>query len=53
VRIPAAYVITQFFDGTYLMLSYPASFLFGMIAMILYYIFAKEWKTLRAAGDRK
>ena len=49
VRIPAAYVITHFFDGTYLMLSYPASFLFGMIAMILYYIFAKEWKTLRAA----
>jgi len=46
VRIPAAFVITKFFDGTYLMLSYPISFLFGMIAMLLYYAFAPDWKKI-------
>lgn len=44
VRIPSAFLIDRFFDGTYMMLCFPISFFFGMIMMILYYIFSKSWK---------
>ena len=44
VRIPTAYFINRYFDGTYIMLCYPVSFSFGMFAMLGYTFFNKEWK---------
>lgn len=44
VRIPSAYVITRFFDGTYVMVSLPISFCFGMICMIGYYLLSPTWR---------
>ena len=46
VRIPSAYVINRFFDGTYVMVSLPISFCFGMICMIGYYLFSRTWKEI-------
>ena len=46
VRIPSAYVISRYFDGTYIMLCFPISFSFGMICMICYYFFAPAWKAV-------
>ena len=46
VRIPSAYIISRFFDGTYIMLSLPISFVFGMLAMIAYYLFSPAWKEI-------
>lgn len=46
VRIPCAYAITKFFDGTYVMLCYPMSFMFGMLCMIGFYIFSPKWKEI-------
>ena len=46
VRIPSAYIISRFFYGTYLMLSLPISFLFGMLCMIGYYAFSPTWRAL-------
>lgn len=46
VRIPSAYLIMKFFDGTYIMLCFPISFFFGMSSMIGYYLFSKDWKRL-------
>lgn len=46
VRIPAGYIISHFFDGTYIMLAFPISFAFGMICMIGYYIFSPKWKAI-------
>ena len=43
VRIPSAYIITRFFDGTYVMVSLPISFFFGMLCMIGYYLFSQTW----------
>ncbi len=50
VRIPTAYLIDRFFDGTYIMFCFPVSFLFGMICMIGYYIFSPAWKRIIAQG---
>ena len=50
VRIPSAYLIDRYFDGTYLMLCFPISFSFGMIMMIGYYIFSKKWKEIIRTG---
>jgi putative MATE family efflux protein len=50
VRIPSAYVINRFFDGTYVMLCFPISFAFGMIMMVGYYIFSKKWKEIIRMG---
>lgn len=47
VRIPVAYLITIFIDGTYLMATYPISFAFGMTCMLAYYIFSKRWKEIK------
>ena len=50
VRIPCAYIINRFFDGTYVMLCFPISFAFGMICMIGYYIFSPDWKKIISKG---
>lgn len=50
VRIPSAYLITRYFDGTYIMLCFPISFSFGMIMMIGYYVFSKKWKEIIRTG---
>ncbi len=46
VRIPSAYMIAKYFDGTFIMLCYPISFAFGMFCMIGYYIFSRKWKEI-------
>lgn len=46
VRIPAAGFICKYMDGTWLMLSIPASFFVGMIFMILYFMLSPFWKRL-------
>ena len=46
VRIPAAYVIHRFFDGTYIMVSVPISFCFGLACMVGYCLFSPGWKEL-------
>lgn len=46
VRVPSAYIIASYFDGTYVMLCFPISFGFGMIMMLGYYIFSPKWKTI-------
>lgn len=46
VRIPCAYLINRYYDGTYIMLAFTVSFLFGMIMMIGYYMFSKNWKKI-------
>lgn len=51
VRIPAAYLIMRFFDGTYVMLAYPISFAFGMICMFGYYLLSKKWKEIMRLAE--
>ncbi len=46
VRIPVAYLISIYFDSTYIMLCFPISFAFGMFGMIFYYLFSKKWKKI-------
>jgi len=53
VRIPAAYIISGFFDSTYIMLCFPLSFAFGMFGMIFYYIFSPKWKKILSGEVRK
>lgn len=53
VRIPSAYMIDRYFDGTYLMLCFPISFSFGMIMMIGYYLFSKKWKEIINTGKEQ
>ncbi|MGN0160975.1 MAG: MATE family efflux transporter [Lachnospiraceae bacterium] len=50
VRIPSAYLINAYYDGTYIMLCYPISFTFGMLMMIGYYMFSKRWKEIISAA---
>ncbi len=50
VRIPSAYLIAKFFDGTYVMLSFPISFGFGMVMMLAYYVFSPKWKEIIRTG---
>ena len=50
VRIPSAYLINHYFDGTFIMLCFPISFSFGMIMMIGYYIFSPKWKEIIKTG---
>jgi Na+-driven multidrug efflux pump len=51
VRIPCAYFISRYFDGTYVMLCFPVSFAFGMLCMIGYYIFSPAWRNIIAKAD--
>lgn len=44
VRVPSAYLISRFYDGTWVMLCFPISFGFGMLCMIGYYLFSPAWK---------
>ncbi len=46
VRIPSAYMIRAWFDGTWIMLCFPISFFFGMCCMIGYYAFSRKWKEI-------
>ena len=46
VRIPAAYIIHRFFDGTYVMVSIPISFCFGLACMVGYCLLSPSWKEL-------
>ena len=50
VRIPSAWLIDRYFNGTYIMLCYPISFSFGMIMMLGYYVFSRKWKKIIRAG---
>lgn len=52
VRIPVAYAITAFWDGTYVMISYPISFVFGMSAMLCFYL-SKRWKEICQLAKRQ
>ena len=47
VRIPCGFIIANYFDGTYIMASFPISFVFGMLAMLSYYLFSKRWKEIK------
>lgn len=51
VRVPSAYLITKFFDGTWVMLCFPISFAFGMICMMGYYMFSPSWKEIMKLSD--
>ena len=50
VRIPSAYLIRRFFDGTWIMLCFPISFFFGMACMIGYNLLSREWKGILAGN---
>lgn len=50
VRVPCAYLIDRYFDGTFIMLCYPVSFGFGMIMMLGYYLFSRRWKEIIRTG---
>ncbi len=45
VRIPVAYAINYFIDGTYIMACFPISFTFGMTCMLAFF-FTKRWKDI-------
>lgn len=45
VRIPCAYLIAHFIGGQYINAALPVSFVFGMIAMLLYF-FSKRWRRI-------
>ena len=47
VRIPCGFIIANYFDGTYIMASFSISFVFGMLAMLSYYLFSKRWKEIK------
>ena len=51
VRIPSAYMIRAWFDGTWIMLCFPISFGFGMLCMIGYYLFSRQWKEIISRPD--
>ena len=46
VRIPCAYAIAYFIDGTYVMASIPISFFFGMFSMFLFFL-TKRWRAIK------
>ena len=46
VRIPTAYMIRAWFDGTWIMLCFPISFFFGMCCMIGFYAFSRKWREI-------
>lgn len=51
VRVPSAYLIAKYIDGTYIMFCFPISFAFGMTCMIGFYIFSPKWKALLKLAD--
>ncbi len=53
VRIPVAYLIVNTIGGTFIPYCFPASFGFGMVCMIGYYLFNKEWKELMHSDQKE
>ena len=51
VRIPSAYMIRAWYDGTWIMLCFPISFFFAMCCMIGYYAFSRKWKEIISRSD--
>ena len=51
VRIPAAYLISRFWDGRFVMVAFPISFVFGMVSMILYCNFSKSFRSIIMRED--
>ena len=52
VRIPSAWLISAFLDGTWLMACYPISFSFGLLCMLLYFL-TDNWKKIRQLAERE
>ena len=50
VRIPSAWLINRFWDGHMIIASYPISFMFGMLAMLPFYL-TKPWRGIREKGS--
>ncbi len=50
VRVPVAFIITKFFDGTWVMVCFPISFFFGMVCMLAYYVVSRNWRELMKKG---
>ncbi len=46
VRIPSAYLINRYYDGTYMMVCFPISFFFGMSCMLIYCLTNRGWKKM-------
>jgi len=52
VRIPTAYMIAKWINGTWVMASIPFSFVFGMVCMFTFF-FTKKWKEIcRLAAEQ-
>ncbi len=51
VRIPAAILISLFWDSRLIMLCFPVSFGFGLLCMLAYYAFSPSWKALMERGS--
>ena len=52
VRVPSAWMIHTWFDGTWIMLCFPISFGFGMCCMIGFYAFSRKWRAIiQKTGD--
>lgn len=51
VRIPSAYIIAHFINGTYVMAAIPISFVFGMTCMICYFLTPKWREICRLAKE--
>lgn len=46
VRIPSAWLINRYIDGTYVMACFPISFSFGMCCMLAFFL-TKRWKNIK------
>lgn len=49
VRLPLTWLICTYGEGTNLIYSYPISFIFGMLAMLMFF-FTHRWKEIRMLG---
>ena len=46
VRIPVAYLISRYFDSTWVMAGIPISFCFGLLCMVGFYLLSPAWKSI-------
>ena len=53
VRIPSAYLIAHYYDGTWNMLCFPISFGFGMLCMLGYCIINPSWKAVLRGEEQE
>ena len=51
VRIPVAFIISTFFDGTWVMAAVPASFVTGLVLMLLFFRTQRWRETLTLARN--